>query len=140
MGFDSLFNKLGHNIAHYVGSHKAVIHAAIDDAAKAAVAATSIAAALGEPVGVAAEIARVADGLSKVDKAVTEESSAGTLSQHASDLATLATGLVGSGDIGVKNPQTQAAVATVATKVQSVVGALETAAEAKTASTAKAAG
>lgn len=75
-----------------------------------------------------AEIAKVADALSIVQKGVSAESTATTLASHASNLAGVLTSLVTSGDINVKNAQVQAAVGVAATKVQSVIGVLENAA------------
>ena len=126
MSLGSFFSKIGHAIATFFGSHQAVIQAVIADAQTAAGAATTVATALGEPAAVTAAIARVSDGLAKAGAAVAVEQSATTLTQHASNLAALVTGITP--DIGIKNAQTTAAIGATLVKVQSVVGALETAA------------
>lgn len=131
MNIGGFFGSLGHKIAAFFGSHHAAIQAVISDAQTAASAAAGIAAALGEPASVTKVIGQVADGLSKVSAAVTAETTATDLSSHAENLANLATGLVSSGDIGIKNDETKTAVGAVAIKVQSVVGALEIAAATK---------
>lgn len=107
------------------------IQTGLSEAALAAGIAAAVAAIALSPADAApvlAEIAKVQDGLSIVQKGVTAASTAATLAGHAQDLAGIVTGLVTSGDIGVKNAQLQAAVGVAATKVQSVIGTLENAA------------
>ena len=122
----SFFAKIGHALASFFGAHQVAIQSAIQDAQIAAGAATQVAEALGENPSVAAEIAKVSDGLSKVSYTVTAETTAQTLTDHAGNLAGLAIGLTS--DLGIKNEDTQNAVIQTVKKVQGVVGALETAA------------
>jgi hypothetical protein len=126
----NLFSKLGHAIASFFKGHQSAIQTAISEAQTAAGAATAVATVLGEPPSVAQEIGRISDGLTLASSAIAAESGAQTLSQHAANLSALTTNLVTSGDIGIRNTATQAAVGTMAQKVQGVVGALETAAAA----------
>lgn len=128
MSIGSFFSSLGHSIAAFFGSHQATIQAVITEAQTAAGAATAVATALGEPTSVTAVIGKISSGLAMAGSTVTAESTAETLTQHASNLANLATDLVTSGAIGVKNTETIQAIGSTATKVQAVVGALETAA------------
>lgn len=130
MDIGSFFHSIGHAIASFFGSHQAAIQLVIKDAQLAAGTATAVATSLGEPDSVTAKISEISDGLSKVSSAVTSETTATDLKDHAANLTNLVVGLVGSGDIGIKNDETKAAIGATAIKVQSVVGAIETAAQA----------
>lgn len=120
-------------IAAFFSSHQTRIHSAIADAQTAAAAGIAIATALGQPE-IAAAIAGVSDGLTKVSSAVTSASTATTLGAQAANVAELANSLIASGDIGVKSTATQASltntVDTVVAKANTVIGALITAATA----------
>lgn len=124
------FSKLG-SVLHNFFTHEAgPIQAGISEALAAATVVAQV-ATIADPTGSAAlvaEIGKVKDGLSLVSKGVTAASTATDLNGHAAALTDLVTGLVTSGDINVKNAQTQAAIGVMATKVQGVVGVLETAA------------
>ncbi len=122
--FGSLFHSLGHALAG-VFSHKDQINAAISEAQTVANAASIIFAASGHQSAVT-EIGKISDGLNLVKGAVTSEASATTLADHATNLGNLANALVTSGDINVKNADTQAGIVAVVNKVQTVVGKVET--------------
>ena len=128
----NFFTQLGHSIAAFFKGHQATIQTTIGYAQNAAGAASAVAGILGESPAVTSQIGKISDALGLVSATVTAETSAETLTQHAANLSALTSALVNSGDIGIKNAQTQAAVGTVAVKVQGVVGALETAANAAT--------
>lgn len=130
MSIGSLFSKIGHAIASWFGSHQATIQAVVNDAQAAASAAHGVATALGEPASVTSVISGVSDGLSKIGAAAATAATAEDFNALAADGAALATGLVSSGDLGIKNAATKAAVGALAIKVQGVVGAVETAASA----------
>lgn len=121
--FGSLFHSIGHAIAS-VFSHKDQINAAISEAQTVAGAASIIFAATGHTAAVG-EIAKISDGLNLVKGAVTAEAGADTLAEHATNLANLANGLITSGDINVKNADTQAGIVAVVNKAQTVVGKVE---------------
>lgn len=129
MSFFSSFLKDIENIpgelSHLFTAHQAAIHTAIADAQTAISGASAVAAIL-EPAAVP-ELTLVQDGLTKISAAVTAESSANTLTSQASVLGTLVSGLVTSGDVGVKNATVKTAVTNAVTKAQTVVGALITA-------------
>ena len=124
------FSKIGNTLHNFFTKDGGAIQSGLTEAIAAANTAASV-AAIADPAGAApivAEIGKVTNGLSLVQGAVKTETTATDLNAHAADLATLVTGLVTSGDINVKDAQTQAAIGAMATKVQSVVGVLETAA------------
>lgn len=121
--FGSLFKSIGHAIAS-VFSHKDQINAAITDAQTVAGAAGIVLSAIGQN-SAAAEVVKVSNGLALVSNAVTSGASADTLTEHVTNLANLTTALVTSGDIGVKNADSQASIVAVANKVQTVVGKVE---------------
>lgn len=130
MSLGSFFSALSHKIAAFFGSHQAVIATVIADAQQACAGASAIATVVGEGSIVPA-LSGVSDGLAKVGAAVTAESTAETLTQHAADLTALAAALIqSSNDVGVKDAQTKAQVGAVLVKVNGVVNALETAASA----------
>ena len=122
------FAKIGTALHNFFTKNGGAIQAGLTEAITAANVAGSVAGVLGEAPNVTAEIAKVTDGLNLVQKAVTASSTATDLNGHAASLAGLVTGLVSSGDLNIKNAQTQAAIGVMATKVQGVVGVLETAA------------
>ncbi len=124
----SFFKSIGNALHNFFTRNGGAIQAGIGEAVAAAGVAASVSGLLGESPDVIAEINKVADGLQLVSKSVTAASTATDLTGHAAALAGLVTGLVSSGDIGVKNAQTQAAIGVMAGKVQSVVGVLESAA------------
>lgn len=124
MTFGSIFASLGHAIAS-VFSHKDQINAAIAEAQTVGNAVGIVFAATGNTAA-AAEVAKVNDGLNLLKGAVTAEASATTISEHTTNLGNLAAALVTSGDINVKNADTQAGIVAVVTKVQNVVGKVET--------------
>ena len=130
----TFFSKVGSALHNFFTNNSGAIQSGLSAAMTAASVAGSVAAIMepaganGGPPPVVAEIAKVQDGLNLVSKAVTTASTATDLSGHAAALSGLVTGLVSSGDIGIKNAQTQAAIGVMAVKVQSVVGVLETAA------------
>jgi len=124
------FSKIGTALHNFFTKDGGAIQAGLSEAISAAGVAASV-ATIADPTGsaaIVAEIGKVTNGLALVQGAVKSESTATDLNAHASNLATLVTGLVTSGDINVKDAQTQAAIGVMATKVQSVVGVLETAA------------
>jgi hypothetical protein len=124
----SFFTTLGHKIAGWFGSHQTVIQTVITDAKLATATLGTVAAAAGEGALVAPIVSQITDGLTKVGAAVAIEATAATLTQHAATVSALAESLLP--DLGVKNEKTIAAIGTVLTKTQGVVGALETAANA----------
>ncbi len=133
MSIGSLFSSIGHKIASFFGSHQAVIQTVLTEAQEATGAATAVAAALNEPANLQTVLAGVSDGLAKVSATVTAEASAETLTQHAADITGLVTGLVQTtNDVGVKSAITKTAIGAALVKVNAVVGALQTAAEAAT--------
>lgn len=113
------------DIARFFTAHQAALQSAITDAQAAVSSATGVAAIL-DPQAVPV-LSGVADGLTKVSAAVTAASTASTLTSQANTLGTLVSGLVTSGDVGVKNANTKAAIQSAVTKSQAVVGALVTA-------------
>lgn len=117
-------------IAAFVGLHKTAINDAIADAQEAAAGAVTVATALNEPPSVTAAIGKISDGLALARTAVNTAATAETYTDQANNLATLTTDLVSSGDLGIKNQKTVAAVGQVATKAVAVVTALQTAAAA----------
>jgi hypothetical protein len=124
------FSKIGSVLHNFFTKDSGAIQTGIAEALSAAKVVASV-AAIADPTGSApliAEIGKVQDGLALVSKGVTSASTATDLNGHAAALAGLVTGLVTSGDLNIKNAQTQAAIGVMATKVQSVVGVLETAA------------
>lgn len=127
----SIFHSLSAEISKLFGGHAAQIQAAISDAKTVAGAASIVLTATGQTAA-ATEVQKINGALSIVAGAVDSETTADTLAQHAANLANLTTALVNSGDINVKNAQTQSTIAAVATKVQATVGALESAAVAAT--------
>jgi hypothetical protein len=129
----TFIENLGKKIATFFGSHEAAIQSVIKDAQGAQVAAKDVALALGEPSSVITVISGIGDGLQKTSDALAAESSSTTLTQEASNLSGLVSSVVDSGDIGIKNAQTQAAVGTTLQKVVGVVSALQTASNATTA-------
>lgn len=129
MSFFSTFIKDIENVpgelARLFTAHQAQIQTALADAQTAVSGATAVAAVL-EPA-VIAPLALVADGLTKVSAAVTAESTATSLQAQATSLGNLVSGLVTSGDVGVKNATVKTAITSAVTKAQTVVGALVTA-------------
>ncbi len=123
MSFGSIFHSISHAIAS-VFSHKDQINAAINEAQVVANAASVIFAATGHDAAVK-EIAKVSDALNLTKGAVTAEAGADSLADHVTNLGNLASALVTSGDIGVKNADTQAGIVAVVGKVQNVVGKVE---------------
>lgn len=126
----NLFSKLAHLIMGWftsppVKQFLSEAQAALTVAQQAASGAIAVAAVMGEPDNVTAEIGKIADGLKVASSAITAESSAATLTQQAQALNGLVTNLVTSGDIGIKNASTKAAVSGMAQKVAGVVGVLE---------------
>lgn len=124
------FAKLDAALHNYYVKDGGAIQTGLSEAISAAGVAASV-AAIADPTGsaaVVAEIGKVSNGLALVQGAVKAESTATDLNTHAANLAGLVTSLVTSGDLSIKNAQTQAAIGVMATKVQSVVGVLETAA------------
>jgi hypothetical protein len=133
MTIGSLFHTVAARIAAFFGSHMAVFSAVIKDAQEAVATAQAVAAAAdpGELPGLQALLAEASDGLGKIETAVQAESTAETLTQQAQTAAALVSGLATStNDIGIKNAKTKTAIGAVLVKVNSVVGALETAATA----------
>lgn len=125
------FHSVGAQIHGFFTKNGGAIQAGLSDAVTAAGVAASVATIALSPsdsAPVVAEIAKVQDALSIVQKGVTAESTAADLSAHAANLAGIVTSLVNSGDIGVKDAAVQASIGQVATKAQSVIGVLETAA------------
>ena len=125
------FHSVGAALHNFFTKNGGAIQTGLSEAITAAGVAASVASVTLSSTAAApvlAEIAKVTDGLSIVQKGVAAESTATDLSSHAANLAGIVTGLVTSGDIGVKNAQVQASVGVLATKVQSVVGVLENAA------------
>ncbi len=122
--FGSLFHSIGHGIAS-VFSHEDQINGAIGEAQLLGNALGIVFAATGNHAA-ASEVAKINDGLNLVKGAVTSESSADTLAEHTTNLANLANALVTSGDINVKNANTQAGIVAIVNKVQNVVGKVET--------------
>ena len=132
MSFLSKIESLPHWLASFFGSHQAVIQTVIADTQTAVGAASTIATIAGESK-IVPVLSGVSDGLSKVSTLVTAESTATTLAQHAANVTALASGLIqATNDVGVKNADTKAAIGAVLVKVNGVVGALETAAQAAT--------
>jgi hypothetical protein len=124
------FAKIGTALHNFFTKDGGAIQTGIAEAISAANVAASV-AAIADPAGsapVVAEIGKVTSGLALVQTAVKAEATATDLNGHAANLAALVTGLVTSGDLNIKDAQTQAAIGVMATKVQSVVGVLETAA------------
>lgn len=131
MTLGSLFHSIGHVLSS-VFSHKDQINSAISEAQLVANAASIIFAASGNK-SAADEIGKINDGLNLVKGAVTAEASATTITEHTTNLANLANALVTSGDINVKNADTQAGIVAVVGKVQTVVGKVGTLIDASTA-------
>lgn len=129
----SWLSNLRHKIAGWFGSHKDLIETIAKDGQVAATDASLVAVAAGEHGNIITVLSGVADGFGKVGAAVTAESSATTLAEHAANLTGLADALlVTSTDVGIKNADTKASITKVLGKITNVVGALQTAAEAQT--------
>ena len=137
MSIGSFLHNIGAHLASFFGSHAAVIATVTSDAQIAVGAAKVVAADLGEPASVQTVLGNISDGLTKVAATATAEATADTLTEQAANLTGLVGGLVSSGDIGIKNAGTKVAVGTALVKVTSVVSALETAANAASASAAQ---
>ena len=131
MSIGSFFSSIGHKLAAFFGSHQAVIQTVIADAQQAVGAAKVISAALNESPGFQTVLGGVSDGLSKVSATLTAEASAETLTQHAANITGLVEGLVqATNDLRVKSSLTKTAIGVALVKVNAVVGAIETAADA----------
>ncbi len=130
----SLFHSIGSALHNFFTKNGGAIQNGLSEALAAAAVAGSVASVFepanadGSANAIVAEIGKIASGLIIVQNGVSAASTATDLNGHAAALAGIVTGLVTSGDIGIKNAQTQAAIGVMATKVQSVVGVLETAA------------
>lgn len=125
------FKSVETELHNFFTKNNGAIQTGLAEATAAAGIAASVATIALSPTDAApviAQIAKIQDALSIVQKGVTAESTATDLSSHAANLAGVVTGLVTSGDIDVKNAQLQAAVGVTAIKVQSVIGVIENAA------------
>ena len=130
----TFFSKVGSALHNFFTNNSGAIQSGLSAAMTAASVAGSVAAIMepaganGGPPPVVAEIAKVQDGLNLVSKAVTTASTATDLSGHAAALSGLVTGLVSSGDIGIKNAALQTAITTAISRVGNVVNSLGAAA------------
>lgn len=122
------FHRVEAAIHDFFTRNGGAIQAVVSAASTAVGVASAVAADFGEPPVVAAELAKIQDGLALVAAGVNAQSTATDLTGHAAALAALVTGLVTSGDIGIKNATTQVAIGVAANKVKSVIGTLESAA------------
>lgn len=125
----NFFHSVEKTLHEFFTRNGGAIQSGISAATAAVGVAASVSSILGEDPKVAASLAKIQDGLAIVAKGVTAESISTDLNGHAAALAGLITDLVASGDIGIKNAQTQAAVGAAANKVKGVIGVLQTAAE-----------
>lgn len=120
-------------LASFFTTHQSSIHNAIADAQVGLTLVTGIAATVESPAAASAlamEIGKISAGLNLAGAAATAAATSSSLTQQLGNVAALTNGLVASGDINVKSPKTQAAVAAAVAKVQTVIGTLATAAAA----------
>jgi hypothetical protein len=127
MSIESFFEKVSSDFTNLFKVHGSQIKSGIADAHEAIGAAISIATVLGEPKSVTDMLGKVSDGLGLISTAVDGETNATTLTAQVAAANTLVTGLVNSGDIGVKNKQTQFQIAAVGNKIQGVANVISSA-------------
>ena len=134
----SFFSKIGTDLHNFFTKEAGPIKTVTSEAQLALATASSVASIMGEPASVTGELGKISDGLGIIQAGVSAASSATDLNGYAAAVTKTVSGLVNSGDINVKSGSAQAAIGVALTKVQSVVGVLETAATvAPVAATAK---
>ena len=122
------FAKLGSALHSFFTKEAGPIKTVATEAQAALAVAASVATIAGAPASVATELGKVSSGIAVIQSGVSAESTATDLNGYAAALTGTVSGLVNSGDINVTDGQTQAAIGVALSKVQSIVGVLETAA------------
>lgn len=130
MSIGSWLKSLGSGIKHLFESHEDALQTVALDLQGAARLAASIATASGH--GDAVPILNgIADGAGKLNDAVIAGAGAHTLGEGVAALTTLTSGLVNSGDLGIKNKETRNAIGAVVVKVGNVADVVNSAVEAQ---------
>lgn len=119
MGFLAWIEKEGHSLASLFGSHEAALQTIATDLQDGATAAAAIATAAGETKAVPI-LSGIADGAAKINVAIQAGAAATDGAQAVAAVTNLASGLVNSGDIEIKDAGTKAAIGGVLVKVQNV--------------------
>ena len=126
MSLISWLEGIGTSFAHIFETHEVALQAVATDLQAGAKAAAAIATASGETQAVPI-LNGIADGAGKINDAVAAGAAAHTLIDGVAAITGLATGLVNSGDIGVKNGATKAAIGSVVLKVGNVAAVVQSA-------------
>lgn len=119
MSFISWLDSLGTKLHNLFTSHEAALETVATDLQATASGAAVIATAAGE-TSVVPILSGIADGAGKVSTAIQAGATATDAAQGVAAITTLASGLVSSGDIQVKDAETKNQVALVVTKVNNV--------------------
>lgn len=119
MGFLAWIKKEGTELKDLFVSHEAGLETVATDLQQTATATAAIAQAAGATKYVPI-LSGIADGAGKISVAIQAGSTVTDIQGGVADLTTLASGLVDSGDIGVKDAATQNGIGLVLTKVNNV--------------------
>lgn len=128
MGFIAWLKHEGLELKALFGSHEAALSTLTTDLQQGATAAAAIATAAGETKAVPI-LTDIADGAGKINIAIQAGATANDLADGVKAVTGLATGLVNSGDIGVKDAGTKAAIGGVVAKVSNVAEVAQAAIE-----------
>jgi hypothetical protein len=126
MGFVSWLEGIGAKIHNLFTSHEAALQTIASDLQATATGAVAIATAAGE-TKVVPILSGIADGAGKISTAIQQGAAATDTTEAVSAVTGLASGLVTSGDIGVKDAATQNQIGLVLTKVNNVAAASQAA-------------
>ena len=119
MSFIKWLESLGTKIHNVFVSHEAALQTVATDLQATASATAAIATAAGE-TKVVPILTGIADGAGKLSEAIAAGAAATDLQGGVAAITGLASGLVTSGDIGVKDAGTQNGIGLVLTKVNNV--------------------
>lgn len=119
MSFITWLESLGTKVHNVFVSHEAALQTVATDLQATASATAAIATAAGE-TKVVPILTGIADGAGKLSEAIAAGAAATDLQAGVAAVTGLASGLVTSGDIGVKDAGTQNGIGLVLTKVNNV--------------------
>ena len=119
MSFIKWLESLGTKVHNVFVSHEAALQTVATDLQATASATAAIATAAGE-TKVVPVLVGIADGAGKLSEAIAAGAAATDLQAGVAAVTGLASGLVTSGDIGVKDAGTQNGIGLVLTKVNNV--------------------
>lgn len=119
MSFIKWLESLGTKVHNVFVSHEAALQTVATDLQSTASATAAIATAAGE-TKVVPILAGIADGAGKLSEAIAAGAAATDLQGGVAAVTSLASGLVTSGDIGVKDAGTQNGIGLVLTKVNNM--------------------